>query len=34
MFKKITAIGLVLAFMFSFAACGRSLPYDDYDLED
>ena len=34
MLKKITAIGLALVFVFSFAACGRSLPYDDYDLED
>jgi len=34
MFKKITAIGLALVFVFSFAACGRSLPYDDYNLED
>ena len=34
MLKRITAIGLALVFVFSFAACGRSLPYDDYDLED
>ena len=34
MLKKITAIGLALVFVFSFAGCGRSLPYDDYDLED
>ena len=34
MYKKITAIALALVFVFSFAACGRTLPYDDYDLEE
>ena len=34
MFKKITAIGLALVFVLSFTACGSSLPYDDYDLEE
>lgn len=34
MFKKITAIGLALIFTLSFTACGSSLPYDDYDLEE
>ena len=33
MYKKITAIALALVFVFSFAACGRTLPYDDYDLD-